>query len=133
MRAKFSSSRLSIYWPRDPRYYQLAVLFSLLIYGVGWLGFDVNIRQIVILLGSVLIGQFLCAKLVGASRFDPRSALISGLSLCLLLRTNSDPLLILTAGVTIASKFVLKWRGKHIFNPTNFGIVAMLALGAEVW
>src|SRR5262245_18558066 len=133
MRPELSSGHLSSYWPRDPRYYQIAVLFSLLVYGVAWLGFDVNIRQIFLLLGSVLIGQFLCAKLLAASRFDPRSALISGLSLCLLLRTNSDPLLILTAIVTIASKFVLKWHGTHIFNPTNFDIVAMLALGAEVW
>ena len=28
--------------------------------------------------------------------------------------------------MTIASKFVLRVRGKHVFNPTNFGIVAMM-------
>ncbi|HEY7218623.1 MAG TPA: RnfABCDGE type electron transport complex subunit D [Candidatus Binatia bacterium] len=117
----------------DPRYYQIAVLASLLIYGVGWLAFDVNGRQIFILLGSVLIVQYCCTRLFTASRFDPRSALISGLSLCLLLRTNSEFLWVVTAAVTIASKFVLKWRGKHIFNPTNFGIVAMLALSGEIW
>ena len=105
-----------------------AVLASLLIYGVGWLAFDVNGQQIFVLLGSVLIIQYFCTTFFAASRFDPRSALISGLSLCLLLRTNSELLLMVTAVVTIASKFVLKWRGKHIFNPTNFGIVVMLAL-----
>ena len=117
----------------DPRYYQIAVLASLLIYGVGWLAFDVNGRQIFILLGSVLIVQYCCTRLFTASRFDPRSALISGLSLCLLLRTNSEFLLVVTALVTIASKFVLQSRGKHIFNPTNFGIIAMLALSGEIW
>ena len=35
--------------------------------------------------------------------------------------------------ITIASKFILKWNRKHIFNPTNFGIVAMIALSGEVW
>jgi Na+-transporting NADH:ubiquinone oxidoreductase subunit NqrB len=36
--------------------------------------------------------------------------------------------------VTIASKFVLRVRGKHLFNPTNFGLVAMmLATGGGVW
>jgi Na+-transporting NADH:ubiquinone oxidoreductase subunit NqrB len=63
--------------------------------------------------------------------FDPRSATISGLSLCLLLRTNSDVLAVAAAFATVASKFLLRWNGKHIFNPTNFGLVAtMLATGA---
>ena len=124
---------LSRFVPRDPRYYQIAVLASLLLYGVGWLSFDTGEIEIAILLGAVLITQYLCNKFIAASPFDPRSALISGLSLCLLLRTNSVALLIVTAVVTIASKFFLKWNHKHIFNPTNFGIVAMIALSGEVW
>jgi Na+-transporting NADH:ubiquinone oxidoreductase subunit NqrB len=119
--------------PRDPRYYQIAVLASLLVYGAGWLSFDTGKYEIAILLGSVLLTQYLCGKYLAAATFDPRSALISGLSLCLLLRTNSIPLLIATAVVTIASKFIIKWNRKHIFNPTNFGIVAMIALSGEVW
>jgi enediyne biosynthesis protein E5 len=125
--------QLSHVFPSDPRYYQIAVLTSLLIYGVVWLGFDVDVGQIAILLGSVLLTQFLYGKFFAASSFDPRSALISGLSLCLLLRTNSPLLMIVAAVVTIASKFVLTWNHKHIFNPTNFGIIAMIALSGEVW
>jgi Na+-transporting NADH:ubiquinone oxidoreductase subunit NqrB len=43
-------------------------------------------------------------------------------------------LAIATAMITISSKFLLRWRGKHLFNPTNFGLVFMLifAQGA-VW
>src|SRR5207253_4660052 len=49
-------------------------------------------------------------------------------------RTNSLVLAGLTALVTISSKFVLRWRGKHIFNPTNFGIVLMIILTrGAVW
>jgi hypothetical protein len=51
----------------DPRYYQIAVLFSLLIYGVGWLSFDVGAGEIAVLLGTVLIAQFLWRKI-----FRPR-------------------------------------------------------------
>ena len=132
MPTKSFSLPLARFLPSDPRYYQIAVLASLLIYGVGWLGFDTSGRDIAILLGSVLFTQFLCNKSLAAP-FDPRSALISGISLCLLLRTNSVLLLVVTALVTIASKFVLKWNRKHIFNPTNFGIVAIIALSGEVW
>ena len=130
---KTSTLPFSSFLPNDPRYYQIAVLASLLSYGFGWLGFDTSALEIAILLGSVLITQFLCGRFFAAAPFDPRSALISGISLCLLLRTNSVLLLIVTAVVTIASKFLIKWNHKHIFNPTNFGIVAMIALSGEVW
>jgi len=118
---------------RDPRHYQIAVLSSLLIYGVGWLSFDVSVEQIAILLGTVLATQFICAQFPGQARFDPRSPLISGLSLCLLLRTNNPLLLIVAAVVAVGSKFVIRWNNKHIFNPTNFAIVLMIALTGEVW
>ena len=89
MPTKSSSIPVSRFLPSDPRYYQIAVLASLLVYGVGWLSFDIGSRDIAILLGTVLVTQFFSGRLLSASAFDPHSALISGLSLCLLLRTNS--------------------------------------------
>lgn len=118
---------------RDPRHYQIAVLASLLIYGVGWLNFDVSIEQITILLGTVVLTQFIGTQFPGQAAFDPRSPLISGLSLCLLLRTNNPLLLVAAAVVAVASKFVIRWHGKHIFNPTNFAIVVMIALTGQAW
>jgi hypothetical protein len=44
----------------------------------------------VAILITALGGQFLCTRLAGLRRFDPLSALISALSLCLLLRTVLD-------------------------------------------
>jgi Na+-transporting NADH:ubiquinone oxidoreductase subunit NqrB len=117
----------------DPRYYQIAALFSLLIYGLGWLEFDIQWPQIVVSLGTGLLTQYGCTRIFRVPAFDARSPLISGLSLCLLLRSNSLLLAFLTAVVTIVSKFVLKRGGKHIFNPTNFGIVAMMLLTSQVW
>ena len=117
----------------DPRYYQITVLCSLLIYGVGWFGFDIEWPQIVISLGAVLLTQYVCTRMFRLPSFDPRSPLISGLSLCLLLRTNSLVLAFLTGIVTILSKFVLKRGRKHVFNPTNFGIVALMLLTSQVW
>ena len=85
------------------------------------------------LIGVSLLTQWACTRLWKLPAFDARSALISGLSLCLLLRTNSVGLGGAAAVVTIASKFVLRVNGKHLFNPTNFGIVAMMALTGQVW
>jgi len=83
--------------------------------------------------GTALVTQYVCSRVWRLPAFDPRSALISGLSLCLLLRTNSLLVASVAAVVTIASKFLLRVNGKHIFNPTNFGIVAIMLLTDRVW
>jgi Na+-transporting NADH:ubiquinone oxidoreductase subunit NqrB len=117
----------------DPRLYQIATLTLLLAYGTLFLRFDIRPVQVVVLLATALATQWACTAAWRLPRFDPRSALISGLSLCLLLRTNFLWLAVLCAVVTIASKFILRLRGKHLFNPTNFGIVLLIATTGQVW
>lgn len=118
---------------RDPRIYQILSLSALLAYGVVLLNFDVKLSIAVVLLGAALLTQYVAGRLAGVAAFDPRSALISGLSLCLLLRTSSVALAVGAAIVTTASKFVLRWNGKHVFNPTNFGLVFMILATGRVW
>ena len=77
----------------DPRLYQIATLASLLAYGLIRLDFEIPLVQAASMLGTALVTQFACTRLWRLPAFDPRSALISGLSLCLLLRTNSLSLL----------------------------------------
>jgi Na+-transporting NADH:ubiquinone oxidoreductase subunit NqrB len=120
----------------DPRLYQIGTLASLLVYGMGWLDFDITVDRVVLLLTTVLATQWTCDRLSGSPvpfRSTARSALISGLSLCLLLRTNRADLAVLAAVVTIAAKFLIRVNGKHLFNPTNGGIVAMMLLTNQMW
>lgn len=116
----------------DPRYYQIAVLALLLAYGVVALDFEVETARAAIMLTVVLAAQALFSRLSGLT-FDPKSALISGLSLCLLLRTNSYVLAAAAAGLAIASKFLIRFHGKHLFNPTNIAIVGLLVATDRVW
>lgn len=121
------------FWRGDPRHYQSAVLTSLLMYGIVWLDLGVGLKQFLIIMPSALLTQYICSRLSGLPRFDPRSALISANSLCLLLRTNHAWLMALGAVVAILSKFTIRWNGKHLFNPTNLGLVAMMLLTGQVW
>ena len=114
----------------DPRLYQIATLACLLVYGILVLYFDVSVGRAALLIGTALATQLACTRIWKLPFFDPKSAAISGLSLCLLLRTNSTLIAVAAAIAAVASKFLLRWNGKHLFNPTNFGIVvAMLATG----
>ena len=117
----------------DPRLYQISVLTGLLAYGVLVLHFDVTPARVTTTLAAALLAQYVCTRAWRLPAFDPKSALISGLSLCLLLRANSPLWAVVAAALAIASKFTLRVRGKHVMNPTNFALVALLAARAPVW
>ena len=117
----------------DPRLYQIGVLSGLLVYGMGWLDFEITVPRAALLLLTVLATQALGDRLDGPRPANWKSALISGLSLCLLLRTNRPGLAVLGAVLAIAGKFLFRLRRKHLFNPTNGAIVALLLLTDQVW
>ena len=127
----FTQLRASI--AADPRHYQIAVLASLLIYGVFGLDFEIGPARATAILAVALSTQYVCTRLCGLPRFDPRSALISGLSLCLLVRTNSAALALAAAIIAVSSKFLIQFNRKHLFNPTNIAIVSLMALTGQVW
>ncbi|BAU43027.1 RnfABCDGE type electron transport complex subunit D [Leptolyngbya sp. O-77] len=61
------------------------------------------------------------------------SALVTGLGMSLLLRVDHPLTMALAVMGAIASKFLLRLRGKHVFNPGNFGIVMALMLSGDAW
>src|SRR5688572_29471596 len=117
----------------DPRYWQILALSCLVLYSLIWFHFSTSVAQVVLTIGTALLTQYVCTKIWRLPSYDPKSALISGLGLCFLLRTNLPLLAAVTAVIAIGSKFLLRWEGKHVWNPTNFALVAMLILSDRVW
>ena len=58
----------------------------------------------------------------------PASAYISGISAGILVRSPFVWPYLLTSLISIASKYVLRFRGRHLWNPTNFGVSAVVFL-----
>jgi Na+-transporting NADH:ubiquinone oxidoreductase subunit NqrB len=58
----------------------------------------------------------------------PASAYISGISAGILVRSPFVWPYILTSLISITSKYVLRFRGRHLWNPTNFGVSAVVFL-----
>ena len=114
---------------RDPRLYQIASLGTLLTYGLLWLHFEVSIPQIAITFGTALLTQYAGTRLYKLPSFDPLSALVSAVGLCIFLRTNDLFVVALAALIAIGSKFVIRWKSKHIFNPTNLALVVVIVSG----
>ena len=118
----------------DPRHGQILTLASLLTYGLGWLGFDLGLAQVAVTLASALAVQRVGDWWTGAPwRSGAKSALISALSLCLLLRTDALWLAAVASAIAVGSKFLIRVRGKHVFNPTNGALVALLLTTDLAW
>src|SRR5262245_32095399 len=99
----------SILWrwlAADPRHGQIATLASLLTYGLGWLDFDLTLPQVAVTLGTALAVQGLADRWTGRPVVSgAKSALISALSLCLLLRTDALWLAAAGSAIAVLSKF----------------------------
>jgi len=117
----------------DARHYQIAALASLLAYNVGWIDFGAQPLNSALAIAACLITQALCTYSFRLPQFDPRSPLITGLSLSLLLRADEAWPYALAGAIAIGSKFLIRVNGKHIWNPAGFALVALLVIAPHVW
>lgn len=117
----------------DPRWAQIGALSTLLVFGLYRLEFFPAPAEAGLVLAVALATQWLGGRAVGLRHYDPRSPLITGLSLCLLLRTDSLLLAAAAPAIAIGGKFLLRWRGKHLFNPSNLALATLLLATDRVW
>ena len=59
------------------------------------------------------------------------SAYVTGISVGILVRSPEYWPYALCSAISIASKYLIRVDGRHIFNPSNLGIVAMLLLASD--
>lgn len=114
----------------DPRWLQIYLLANFLGYGWVFLGWSENAMVYAAAIISCLCTQYFWTTLKGLPKGSWKSAMISALGLCLLLKVNSWEWMFLAGTLTISSKFLIHYKHKHIFNPTNFGIIILILLNA---
>jgi len=129
---------------RDPRLHLAGVILSIQALGQTALGFDLSIAQILAAIGT-------CALLEVGITFArervvawPASAMLTGNGVALLLRvpgtehgdwwsTNGIHLYVAIAALSLLSKYVIRPGGRHLLNPSNFGLsVGFLILGSSI-
>jgi Na+-translocating ferredoxin:NAD+ oxidoreductase RnfD subunit len=127
---------------RDPRLQVAAVIVTIHVLGQVTLGFHVSVPQI---LAAILT----CAVIEVAITFRrqralvwPASAMLTGSGVALILRVPSTPpgdhwtthawyVFAGVAAFSLLTKYVIRYRGSHLFNPSNLGlVVAFLVLGS---
>ncbi len=118
----------------DPRWPVALILLIFTLMGQLWLDFPVSPGQILAAVVAACLAEIILGHMVTGRILLPLSALITGLGLGLLLRGEEIALPALASFLAISSKYVFRVADGHIFNPSNFGVVAGLSLplGATV-
>ena len=126
---------------RDPRLHLAATITSLQVIGQVGFHFQVSIAQILLSLGTCALLEMAIALRSQRVIMWPASAMLTGNGVAFVLRVPGTAhgdwwslrgwwIFVGTAAVSLLSKHVIKWRGEHIFNPSNIGLViCFLALG----
>jgi hypothetical protein len=87
-------------------------------------GWERTALSIVVAIGTELV----LGRITYGKWPHPASAYISGISAGILIRSPFLWPYFLTSFISILSKYVLRLKGRHIWNPTNFGVSAMVLL-----
>ena len=124
----------------DPRWFQVVFQGIFLCYGILYLHWDADWLHYSISIGGCLLFQYAAdsirsKRLLSHYEFSRWgfSVLISAMSLCLLLKTNFWYISLLAAFLSVAGKYLIRVNGKHIFNPSAFGIVATILITNNAW
>lgn len=116
----------------DPRFIQMTTQILLLTFLYFKSDFFPEWTIIAIYILTALSLQFLCDTFLQRD-YNYKSAFISSLSLCLLVKTHLWYIALIISFLTILNKFIFTNKIKHYFNPTNFSIVLALLFLPGVW
>lgn len=108
-------------------------VFITLILLVGNLSFGIleSYQKTGLAIVTAIVAEMALGKIFLGKWPHPASAYITGISVGILLRSPAYWTFALCAGLSILSKYALRVRGRHIWNPSNFGICAMLFLASD--
>ena len=128
---------------RDPRLHVAAVLLTLQVLGQTVLGFRLSIAQILACLAAGALIEFVVTFFKDKAIIWPASGLLTGNSTAFILRvpgtlhgqwwsTRGIWIFIGVVALGMASKYLIRWKGRHIFNPSNVALViAFVVLGPK--
>jgi enediyne biosynthesis protein E5 len=122
-------------WKRflSPQNRYLSPLLITFILLVGQLSYGIleSYTRTLLAIVTSLVAELVLSRLYLGKWPNLASAYISGISVGILVRSPAFWPYALCALISIMSKYVLRVRDRHIWNPSNFGIAAMFVLAGD--
>jgi enediyne biosynthesis protein E5 len=115
----------------DNRYIAPAFITCILLAGHLSFGILESYQKTLLAIVTSIALELILGQIFVHKWLHPASAYISGISVGILVRSPAFWPYALCSAISITSKYVLRIKGRHIWNPSNFGISVMLFLAPE--
>jgi len=115
----------------DKRYLAPLLITCILAAGQLSFGFLESYSRTVLAILTALVVELVVGRLFWGQWPHLASAYVSGISVGILVRSPAFWPYALGSMLSIISKYVLRVKGRHLWNPSNFGICVMLLLASD--
>ena len=115
----------------DKRYLAPLLITCVLLAGQVSFGFLESWSRTALAIITSILAEIVLSRIFVGKWPHLASAYVTGISVGILVRSPEYWPYALCSALSISSKYLIRVDGRHIFNPSNLGIVAMLLLAAD--
>jgi hypothetical protein len=126
-----SASALSRFFSAENRYLAPMLITAILMVGQLSYGLLESFTRTALAIATAMLIELALGRLFYGKFPHLASSYISGISIGILIRSPAFWPYALCSAVSITSKYAIRWKGRHLWNPSNFSICAMLLLAPE--
>lgn len=130
-KAETRMSAIGRFFSAENRYLPPLLITLILVVGQAKFGLLESFSRTALAIVTSMILDLVLARLVIRKWPNLASAYITGISVGILVRSPAFWPYALCSALAITSKYAIRWRGRHLFNPSNIAISAMLLLVPE--
>jgi Na+-translocating ferredoxin:NAD+ oxidoreductase RnfD subunit len=112
----------------DNRFLAPVLITGILLVGQLSFGILESYTRTLLAIGSSILMELILGRLITGKWPHLASAYITGISVGILIRSPALWPYVLCSLISITSKYAIRWRGRHLWNPSNLGVSAMLFL-----
>lgn len=112
----------------DNRFVPPLFITLILLAGQATYGILESFERTLLAIGTAILTEIVLSRIFLGKWPHVASAYITGISVGILLRAPGYWPYAVCAAIAITSKYVLRYKGRHLWNPSNFGICVVLFL-----
>ncbi len=125
------ASALSRFFSIENRYLAPMLITTILLVGQISYGLLESFTRTALAIGVAMAIELALGRLFYGKFPHLASSYISGISVGILIRSPAFWPYALCSAISITSKYVIRWKGRHLWNPSNFAICVLLLLAPE--
>jgi hypothetical protein len=122
------ASALSRFFSPDNRYLAPMLITSILLVGQISYGLLESFTRTALAIAAAMLCELVLGRLFYGKFPNLASSYITGISVGILIRSPAFWPYALCSAISITSKYVIRWKGRHLWNPSNFAICVLLLL-----